>query len=242
MLSFHFMCMWSEVCSSNINTGLHLQSHPPACAAGGRDLQTREFLNKPQQSQRPSLSSVITPPTNKAIKSGSSCRAFESAEWLLTDLSACFFHLFLPRCFMWHIFMDPVTGELVCNLAPFQCKNQWNPNWDSVFHKPWAGQLILRLTVKFACFFIFLIFLHPAGQAAWTTVFALGPITLRAALRASCTSFQRISTNWQQGRLPTLFIMYMWAGWHCCWQEAAREIYSWRQSCLHGCPSNLFPW
>lgn len=82
----------------------------------------------------------------------SPCRTCLSAEWLLTNSAAWLSHLLLlPRHYQWYW----AAGFY---LALFECTTQWNT--DCMFQKPSAGQLILYLTVIFACGVFFLFFFH----------------------------------------------------------------------------------
>lgn len=191
---------------------------------------SKRVLNKPQQTWAVRLCSVIIPLTIKVTECKSSCVVSLSAKWILTNFRKLTFsplpptrrhHASLLRD---HCFIFPVLLKKICKIQIQRLTSKI----------PWAGQLILYLTVKFACSLPS--FCRPASQ---TTVLPLCPIILRAqySLRASCTSFQRISTNWQQKWLCVLCLLCIYvcvcgAGWHWCWQELVWEIYSWRQSCL----------
>lgn len=178
---------------------------------------SKRVLNKPQQTWTVRLCSVIIPLTIKVTECKSSCVVSLSAKWILTNFRKLTYsplpptrrhHASLLRD---HCFIFPVLLKKICKIQIQRLTSKI----------PWAGQLILYLTVKFACSLPS--FCRPASQ---TTVLPLCPIILRArcSLRASCTSFQRISTNWQQKWLCVLCLLCICvcvcgAGWLWCWQE-----------------------
>lgn len=126
--------LWSSCISSH---------NLPVVLLGETGSVCEGVLNKPPQRQNMPFLSVIIPLINKAIKSGSSRRAFQSTEWLLTDSASWLFPSFSSHAascgITLHIF---IYLERYLNL---KFRTLW-------FQKPWVDQLILPLTVKFACF------------------------------------------------------------------------------------------
>lgn len=119
-------------------------------------------------------------------------RACLSAEWLLTNSAAWLSHLLLLlRHYHWYW----AAGFY---LALFECTTQWNT--DCMFQKPWAGQLILYLTVIFACgvffCFVFFIFYPPSlWSASQPLNNSIHTLSNWALLSGSRTGFQRISAS-----------------------------------------------